>query len=155
MVTGADAYVSPSWYASKQEHGRAVPTWNYTAVHLRGAVRVHDDTDWLRDMVTRLTDLHEAGRQPGWRVTDAPEKYVNGQLRAIVGVELLVEHVEAKAKLSQNRSLEDRQGTIAGLEAERSSSSHAVAAGMRALTSAGGSSSPDPEGGTLGGPLRP
>jgi len=134
VVTGADAYVSPSWYASKREHGRAVPTWNYSAVHLRGAVRVHDDTDWLRDLVTRLTDAHEAEREPRWRVTDAPEKYVNGQLRAIVGVELVVEEVEAKAKLSQNRSLEDRQGTVAGLEAERSSSSQEVAAAVRAVT---------------------
>lgn len=134
VVTSASAYVSPNWYPSKQAHGRVVPTWNYSAVHLRGVVRVHDDADWLRDMVTRLTDIHEDGRENRWSVTDAPEAYLTGQLRAIVGVELIVEQVEAKAKLTQNRSLEDRWGTIAGLEAEASSSSHEVAAAMRAIT---------------------
>lgn len=134
VVTSSSAYVSPSWYPSKQAHGRVVPTWNYSAVHLRGVVRVHDDADWLRDMVTRLTDIHEAGRDDRWFVTDAPEAYLVGQLRAIVGIELIVEQVEAKAKLTQNRSLEDRWGTIAGLEADASSSSHTVAAAMRAVT---------------------
>lgn len=134
VVTSSNAYVSPSWYPSKRAHGRVVPTWNYSAVHLRGAVRVHDDADWLRDMVTRLTDIHEAGRENRWFVTDVPEGYLTGQLRAIVGIELIVQQVEAKAKLTQNRSLEDRWGTIAGLEAEDSSSSHEVAAAMRAVT---------------------
>ena len=133
VVSGASAYVSPSWYASKREHGRVVPTWNYSAVHLRGRLRVHDDPQWLRAMVTRLTDAHEAERSPRWRVTDAPESYVTGQLRAIVGVELVVEHVEAKAKLSQNRSLADRQGTIVGLEEQSSPQAHEVATRMRAL----------------------
>lgn len=132
VVTGADAYISPAWYPSKGEHGRVVPTWNYSALHLHGRVRVHDDVGWLRDMVTRLTDLHEAGREHRWLVTDAPERYVSGQLRAIVGLELVVERVEAKAKLSQNRSIEDRLGTIDGLEAEPSAAAHAVAAAIRA-----------------------
>lgn len=134
VVTGADAYVSPGWYASKREHGRVVPTWNYSAVHLRGTVRVHDDPEWLLDLVTSLTDRHESGRREPWAVTDAPERYVTGQLKAIVGVELLVEQVEAKAKLSQNRSVDDRLGTIAGLEAEPSAGTHDVARAMRALT---------------------
>lgn len=134
VVTSASAYISPSWYATKHEHGRVVPTWNYSAVHLRGAVRVHDDTEWLRQLVTRLTDAHEAEREPRWRVTDAPEPYVSGQLRAIVGVELVVKQVEGKAKLSQNRSVDDRLGTIAGLEAQASPSSHDVATAMRAVT---------------------
>ena len=134
VVSGADAYVSPGWYASKREHGRVVPTWNYSAVHLRGTIRVHDDPDWLRDVVRRLTERHESGRAEPWAVTDAPEKYVTGQLKAIVGVELLVERVEAKAKLSQNRSLEDRLGTIAGLEAEPGAAAHTVARDMRAVT---------------------
>jgi transcriptional regulator len=134
VVTSANAYVSPSWYPSKQAHGRVVPTWSYSALHLRGVVRVHDDADWLREMVTRLTDIHEAGRENRWSATDAPEAYLTGQLRAIVGIELIVQQVEAKAKLTQNRSLEDRWGTIAELEAEASSSSHEVAAAMRAMT---------------------
>lgn len=118
VVTGPDAYVSPSWYASKREHGRVVPTWNYSAVHLRGPVRVVDDTDWLLELVTALTDRHEAGagRHDAWAVADAPERYVAGQLRAIVGVEMAVEQVEGKAKLSQNRSDADREGVVAGLD---------------------------------------
>lgn len=132
VVSGADAYVSPGWYATKREHGRVVPTWNYSAVHLRGTVRVHDDADWVLDVVTRLTDLHESGRDEPWAVTDAPEKYVRANLKAIIGVEVRVEHVEAKAKLSQNRSLDDRLGTIAGLESEPSSGARDVASAMRA-----------------------
>ena len=118
IVTGPDSYVSPSWYASKAEHGKVVPTWNYSVVHLRGAVVVHDDPEWVRSLVTRLTDRHEADRAERWRVTDAPSDYVDKNLRPIVGVEILVESVEAKAKLSQNRSDEDRAGVAAGLAAD-------------------------------------
>lgn len=115
VVTGRDAYVSPSWYASKAEHGKVVPTWNYSVVHLRGRIRVHDDPAWVLDVVTRLTDHHEADRPDRWHVTDAPADYVRKNLRPIVGVELLVESVEAKAKLSQNRSDADRRGVAEGL----------------------------------------
>lgn len=115
VVTGRDAYVSPSWYASKAEHGKVVPTWNYSVVHLRGRIRVHDDPAWVLDVVTRLTDRHEADRPDRWHVTDAPADYVRKNLRPIVGVELLVESVEAKAKLSQNRSDADRRGVAEGL----------------------------------------
>ena len=118
IVTGPDTYVSPSWYASKAEHGKVVPTWNYSVVHLRGAVVVHDAPEWVRSLVTRLTDRHEADRAERWRVTDAPSDYVDRNLRPIVGVEILVESVEAKAKLSQNRSDEDRAGVAAGLAAD-------------------------------------
>jgi len=118
VVTGPDAYVSPGWYASKAEHGRVVPTWNYSVVHLRGRLRIHDDPDWVRALVTRLTDRHEQPRDEPWQVTDAPEDYVVKNLRPIVGVELVVELVEAKAKLSQNRSDEDRAGVAQGLAAD-------------------------------------
>lgn len=118
IVTGPDTYVSPSWYATKVEHGRVVPTWNYSVVHLRGRLRVHDDPDWVRALVTRLTDHHEQPRAEPWQVTDAPEDYVAKNLRPIVGVELVVEQVEAKAKLSQNRSGKDRAGVAAGLAAD-------------------------------------
>jgi transcriptional regulator len=118
IVTGPDAYVSPSWYATKAEHGKVVPTWNYSVVHLRGAVTVHDDPEWVRGLVTRLTDRHEQPRAEPWAVTDAPADYVDKNLRPIVGVELVVESVEAKAKLSQNRSDEDRAGVVAGLVAD-------------------------------------
>jgi transcriptional regulator len=118
IVTGPDTYVSPSWYAAKAEHGKVVPTWNYSVVHLRGRVAVHDDPDWVRGLVTRLTDRHEADRAEPWAVSDAPADYVTKNLRPIVGVELLVESVEAKAKLSQNRSDDDRQGVARGLVAD-------------------------------------
>lgn len=119
VVQGPDAYVSPAWYASKAEHGRVVPTWNYSVVHLRGAVTVHDDPDWVRRVVTDLTDHHEAGREHPWQVTDAPQRFVDGQLRAIVGVEMTVRSVEAKAKWSQNRAEADREGVHAGYLADR------------------------------------
>jgi transcriptional regulator len=131
IVAGPQAYVSPSWYATKQEHGKVVPTWNYSAVHLSGTLTVHDDPAWLRDLVTRLTDLHESSRPDPWAVTDAPATYVDKQLRAIVGLELRIVRVEAKAKLSQNRSDEDRAGVVAGLEEEGSVRDLQVARSMR------------------------
>ena len=118
IVTGPDTYVSPSWYATKAEHGRVVPTWNYSVVHLRGAVTVHDEPEWVRGLVTRLTDHHEQPRAEPWAVTDAPADYVEKNLRPIVGVEVVVGSVEAKAKLSQNRSDEDRASVAAGLVAD-------------------------------------
>jgi len=131
LVAGPQAYVSPSWYATKQEHGRVVPTWNYAAVHLTGTVTVRAEEAWLRDLVTRLTDLHESGREDRWAVTDAPAAYVDKQLKAIIGIELHVERVEAKAKLSQNRSDEDRAGVVAGLEAAGADRDVEVARAMR------------------------
>ena len=118
IVTGPDTYVSPSWYATKAEHGKVVPTWNYSVVHLRGEVVLHDDAEWVRSLVTRLTDRHESSRDERWHVTDALEDYIDKNLRPIVGVELLVSSVEAKAKLSQNRSEEDRAGVASGLVAD-------------------------------------
>ena len=130
VVLGPDAYVSPAFYATKREHGRVVPTWNYSAVHFRGPVRTIDDKVWLRELVGELTDHHESGRADPWAVEDAPEVYVEKQLKAIVGVELIVESVEAKAKLSQNRSDEDRAGVIEGLTG---TDGDAVAEAMRRL----------------------
>lgn len=131
VVTGPQAYVSPSWYASKAEHGRVVPTWNYSAVHLTGRARVVTDEVWLRDAVTLLTAQHEDGRPAPWAVSDAPADFVTRQLRAVVGVELRVERVEAKAKLSQNRSAADHAGVVAGLAQEGAADAHAVADVMR------------------------
>jgi transcriptional regulator len=127
VVSGPDTYVSPAWYAAKAEHGRVVPTWNYTAVHFTGRARVHDDPEWVRDAVTRLTTLHEQGREHQWAVEDAPQRYFEGQLRAIVGIELVIENVEGKAKLSQNRSAADRAGVVAGLRREGGPRAHEVA----------------------------
>jgi transcriptional regulator len=118
IVRGPDAYITPSWYAAKREHGRVVPTWNYTLIHAYGRLVVHEDAAWLEANVRRLVELHEATRPEPWAVDDAPRPYVEGQLRAIVGLELLIDRVEAKAKLSQNRSEADVDGVIAGLEAD-------------------------------------
>lgn len=135
-VDGSDAYVSPSWYASKREHGRVVPTWNYTAVQIRGSVVVHDDPEWVLQMVTDLTDRHESGRRDPWQVTDAPEKYVRTRLKAIVGVEVTVAEVDGKAKLSQNRSDDDRAGVVEGLGLIEDPSSKALSALMAEALSA-------------------
>jgi transcriptional regulator len=115
IVHGPDAYVSPSWYATKAEHGRVVPTWNYLTAHVYGQLIAHDDAAWVEDLVRRLTAKHEAGLAAPWSVDDAPERYIAGHLRAVVGVELLITRIEAKAKLSQNRSAADIDGVIGGL----------------------------------------
>jgi transcriptional regulator len=118
IVHGPQAYVSPGWYAAKREHGRVVPTWNYVTVHFTGPVTFHRDPEWLRGLVTRLTTKYEGQREEPWHVTDAPPAFIDGQLRGIVGVELSVTRVEAKAKLSQNRGAADRAGAIEGLRGE-------------------------------------
>jgi transcriptional regulator len=124
---GPQAYISPSWYQSTREHERTVPTWNYTTVHMSGPVTFHRDDVWLMDVVTRLTERHEAGRPGRWWVEDAPEKFIAGQLRAIVGVEMAVQQIEAKDKLSQNRTPQDRAGVIAALRTEPADGARAVA----------------------------
>ena len=117
LIHGPDGYVSPAWYAAKREHGRVVPTWNYVLVAVHGTLRIHDDAEWTRDIVERLTRAHEGKREEPWEVSDAPEPYIAGQLKAIVGIEVEIERIEAKWKLSQNRSAADVAGAIAGLEA--------------------------------------
>lgn len=118
IVRGPDAYISPSWYVAKREHGRVVPTWNYVTIHAYGRLIIHEDPAWLEANVRRLVDTYEAARPAPWSVDDAPRPYIEGQLKAIVGVELLIDRLEAKSKLSQNRSDADIEGTIAGLEAD-------------------------------------
>ena len=103
------------------------PTWNYSVVELSGRATVHDDVDWLRGALDELVDHHEGHREAPWHRSDAPERYISGQLRAIVGLELAVERVEAKAKLSQNRSDADRAGVVTGLMAEETPDAHAMA----------------------------
>lgn len=117
IVRGPDAYISPAWYATKREHGRVVPTWNYITAHIHGTLVVHDDPAWVEANVRALSEHHEAGRAEPWSVDDAPPLYIAGQLKAIVGVEIAIERIEAKFKLSQNRSTEDVDGAIAALEA--------------------------------------
>ncbi len=112
---GPQAYVTPSWYPSKREHGKTVPTWNYAVVHARGVPVFSDDRDWLLAHVTSLTDHHEAAEGTPWAVADAPDDYVAGMLRAIVGVEIPIERLVGKWKTSQNRTQADRAGVVAGL----------------------------------------
>jgi transcriptional regulator len=133
IFTGAQAYISPNWYPSKREHGKVVPTWNYVAVHAYGTLRIIDDAEWLRRLVTRLTDLHEGFSAVPWKVTDAPDAFIDQMLNGIVGVELALTRVEGKWKLSQNRPASDQAGTVAGLDARGDADSREVAAAMNAV----------------------
>jgi transcriptional regulator len=144
--------VSPSWYAAKAEHGRVVPTWNYLTAHVYGHLLVHDDPRWVEGVVRRLTSKHEAVKAAAlqaaghddrtWSVDDAPRPFIEGQLRAIVGLELQITRIEAKAKLSQNRPAGDIAGIAAGLSARgdepmASAVDHANAARINRAPSAG------------------
>jgi transcriptional regulator len=115
---GPGAYVSPGWYPSKRQHGRVVPTWNYSVVHARGTIRFVEDESWLRALVAELTIRHEAQRGQPWRIEDAPPPYLEAMLRGIVGVEIEVAALEGKAKASQNREATDRAGVREGLRGE-------------------------------------
>ena len=126
IVQGPDAYITPSWYPSKRETGKAVPTWNYVVVHAYGQLRVTEDPEWLRRHVEELTDQQERARPEPWRVTDAPAEYTAAMLKAIVGVELRITRLIGKWKLGQNRSLADRQGMAAGLASEGDEGSRAL-----------------------------
>lgn len=132
IFQGPDAYVSPSHYASKAEHGRVVPTWNYVVVHARGVLRAVSDAPWLRELVGRLTDEHERERRAPWAVDDAPDDYVTGMLEAIVGIEVPVTALVGARKLSQNKRGADLEGVRTGLAAE----APALAAEMTAETAA-------------------
>jgi transcriptional regulator len=127
IFAGPHAYISPSWY----EAIPAVPTWNYATVHAYGPVRRIEDADWLRKLVRRLSDRHEAGEASPWQMRDLPEPYVQSMLKGIVGIELAVTRLEGKFKLSQNRPGADRPRIIAALERRADADSHAVAALMR------------------------
>jgi transcriptional regulator len=120
LFQGPQAYVSPNWYPSKFQHGKAVPTWNYAMAQVHGTLRAIEDPEWLRALVTRLTERHEAGRPVPWHVADAPPGYLDAMLKAIVGIEIEVKRVEGKFKLSQNRDAADRTGVVLGLEADAS-----------------------------------
>jgi transcriptional regulator len=116
IAHGGNGYVSPTWYATKAEHGRVVPTWDYVTAHVYGEFVSHDDPAWVAGLVRRLTVRHETPRSHPWSVDDAPPDYLAGQLRAIVGVEVVISRVEFKAKLSQNRSAADIAGVVAGFD---------------------------------------
>lgn len=127
IFLGPNAYVSPSWYATKRETGKVVPTWNYIAVHAHGTLRFFDDRARLLDLVTKLTERHEAARPEPWAVGDAPEDYLNMMLGGIIGFELPILRLEGTWKMSQNRPAADRDGVIRGLTEEGGSGGAAVA----------------------------
>lgn len=130
LFDGPDGYISPAWYEEKRLTGKVVPTWNYVTIQAHGALTTRHDPDWLIPHVALLVARHEAGRPEPWALTDAPDEYVRTQARAIVGLELRIARLEAKSKLSQNRSEADIAGTIDGL-APGSPGEQAVAAAMR------------------------
>ena len=111
-----ETYISPNWYASKEEHHKVVPTWDYMMVHAYGQLVIHDESEWILNQVTRLTNHFEANQPKPWNVDQAPTDYVDGQIRAIVGIELKINRIEASFKMSQNKSKADLDGVIAGLQ---------------------------------------
>jgi transcriptional regulator len=117
IFQGPDAYVSPNWYPSKHETGREVPTWNYAVVHVHGRLRVIEDKAWLRMLLERLTDRHEAGQEKPWHVDDAPADHVEKMLGAISGLDIAIERIEGKFKLSQNHPERNQAGVVDGLRA--------------------------------------
>ena len=118
VFQGPDGYITPSYYAAKQEHGKVVPTWNYAAIHAYGTLEVFDDPARLLDIVTRLTVRHETPRTTPWAVSDAPADFVKGMLRGIVGIALPIDRLEGKIKMSQNRPASDIAGVVDGLQAD-------------------------------------
>ncbi|MGH7332039.1 MAG: FMN-binding negative transcriptional regulator [Candidatus Rokuibacteriota bacterium] len=127
VFVGPQTYITPSWYKTKQETGKVVPTWNYAVVHAYGPLGIVEDRAWLRNLVDRLTGAHEAGRNPRWAVTDAPDDFIDKQLGGIVGIEIPIVRLEGKWKVSQNREPADRAGVVSGLRAAPDNVSHAMA----------------------------
>jgi transcriptional regulator len=131
VMAGAEAYISPGWYPSKAEHGRAVPTWNYETIQVRGRLSTFEDAARLEDVVARLSARFEASRPNPWTIAEAPRDYIDRLLGAIVGVEIAIASVEAKRKLSQDRPAPDHDGVIAGLSASDDPRDRAVAQAMK------------------------
>jgi transcriptional regulator len=127
VFQGPETYITPSWYPSKHQHGKAVPTWNYAVVHAHGVARVIDDAAWLRAHLERLTDAHESTQSVPWKLDDAPEDYLQKMIAGVVGIEIAVDRIEGKWKVSQNRPSPDRLGVIAGLLGRGDENSTAMA----------------------------
>lgn len=127
IFTGPSTYISPSWYPTKEESGEVVPTYNYLVAHAYGPMKIIHDADWLRGLVTRLTQRFEAGRETPWQVTDAPAAFIEKQLGAIVGIEIPISKLIGKWKVSQNRPAQDRAGVVRALEEFDDADSAAIA----------------------------
>jgi transcriptional regulator len=128
IFQGANSYISPSWYATKKETGKVVPTWNYAVVHAYGALKIIEDKEWLRNLIERLTNHHEAEKETPWKVSDAPENYINPLLNAIVGIEIPITKISGKWKVSQNQSHANRIGVIDGLRELKEENAETIAA---------------------------
>ena len=124
---GPQTYVTPSWYPTKREHGKAVPTWNYVVVHARGRLRAIDDPGWLRQQLETLVASHEAGFAEPWQIADAPPDYIDKMLTAIVGIEITITELKGKWKISQNQPLANRAGVVAGLRQQGTADALAMA----------------------------
>lgn len=135
IFMGADAYVSPSYYPSKREHGKVVPTWNYSMIVARGRLEIFEDADALRAQVEMLTKRFEERFEKPWQVSDAPDDFIARQIKGIVGVRLHVESIEGKAKLNQNRSAADQEGVVAGLTLSERAADREVADAMKSRMS--------------------
>jgi transcriptional regulator len=131
IFRGSDTYISPSWYPTKQETGKVVPTWNYAVVHAHGPLKVIDDRQWLRSFVEKLTNRHESQRSNPWKVTDAPTDFIDKQVEAIVGLEMPIARLVGKWKVSQNRPPVDREGVVQGLLEQNREPAAAMAAWIR------------------------
>jgi len=128
LFQGPQAYITPGWYPGKAAHGKVVPTWNYAVAHAHGTARAMEDRGWMLDMLNQLTDSQEARQTPPWRVRDAPPDFIDALLRAIVGIEIPIDRLEAKLKASQDEDMQDRYGTVEGLQSAPGQESQAMAA---------------------------
>ena len=126
VFQGVESYITPSWYETKRQTGKVVPTWNYAMVQVFGPLNVIDDRDWLAAQVARLTARHEQGRAQPWSVSDAPAPFVEGQLKGIIGIEIPITRIDGKWKVSQNRPEADRLGVAEGLRSSPSQSDHVM-----------------------------
>jgi transcriptional regulator len=127
MFMGPSAYITPSWYPGKHQHGKVVPTWNYVTVHAHGMARAMEDTCWILDVLNRLTDTQESQRTEPWKVSDAPSAYIDKMLRAVVGIEITIDRVEGRLKVSQDENEQDRRGTVEGLQHSTDASTQVLA----------------------------
>ena len=127
VFRGPEAYITPSWYATKAETGKVVPTWNYAVVQVRGPLHIIEERDWLRAQIEALTRSQERRRDHPWAVGDAPEAFVEAQMKGIVGIEIPIAHIEGKWKVSQNRPEADRRGVVDGLAASDDAAAEAMA----------------------------
>jgi len=130
VFQGAQTYISPGWYPTKEEDGRAVPTYNYMVVHAYGPLRVIDDAEWIRAQVQRLSERHETGQARPWKITDAPADYIDKLLKALIGIEIPVTKLAGKWKVSQNQPAANREGVVRGLREQGGDAALAMAAAV-------------------------